>query len=111
MRYGFSEIYDVVLIDQARPPVTGRVFDLSNGGLVLGTRQLAPGLLEIAESFAAKDLGMDWHNKPLSEMQKRYIMSRLNKIAHVEVIDVGIEKHDTDSETAVDITNAANGGT
>lgn len=102
-RYKFAEVYDTVLIDQARRPVTDRIFDLSNGGLVLGTRQFAPGLLEIAESFASKYLGLDWHHKPLSEVQERYVMSRLNSIAQVEVIAVRIEKHDTDSKTAVDV--------
>lgn len=99
----FRMAFDAVLKDQTSRKLFDRAFDVRNGGLILGPRKLAPGLLLIAEKMAYELLGPNWHNKELSNTQKRYLLGRLRDIPHVQTIDVGIEKHDTSDGTHVDV--------
>jgi hypothetical protein len=99
----FRQVFDAVIRDQSSRRLLDRAFDVRNGGLVLGPRKLAPGLLLIAERMAAQLLGPTWHDKDLSNVQKKYILERLRRIPHVQIVDVEIAKHDTIDETHVDV--------
>jgi hypothetical protein len=96
--------FDAVVKDQSSRPLLDRAFDVREGGLILGPRKLAPGLLLIAERMADELIGPTWHDKALSNVQKKYLLERLGQIPHVQIIDVEIAKHDTAAgQTHVDV--------
>ncbi len=99
----YGRAFDDVAKDQSSRKLFDRVFDIRDGGLVLGPRKLAPGLLLIAEQMAYAQIGPGWHDKDLSDTQKKYLIGRLESIPHVEVIELEIAKHDTADETHVDV--------
>ena len=96
-------VFDAVLKDQSSRSLLDRVFDVCNGGLVLGPRKIAPGLMLIAERMASDLLGPTWHDSGLSGVQKKYLIERLRRIRHVQIIDIEIAKHDTTDGTHVDV--------
>lgn len=97
------KLFSELIRQQKELPSVDRLFDVQSGGLVLGPRKIAPGLLLIAEHIAAKNLGSEWHNKQLSEVQKRYLIERLSRLGHVDVLDVELRQHDTTDQVHVDV--------
>ncbi|KPG76687.1 hypothetical protein [Pseudomonas libanensis] len=101
---GITPVYELVCQIQAQLPVVDRLFDFSGGGLILGTRNLASGAIETAEKLAEIKLGANWHGKATSDAQKAYLLNRLKRCAHIEVLDFELLQHHTkDSAVEVDV--------
>lgn len=97
------KVFDDVVRLQSKLPAMDRLFHIQDGGLVLGERQIASALLLLAEELAAEQLGPNWHDKPLSNVQKSYLVGRLRRLANVEVVEVEISQHDTTGDVHVDV--------
>ena len=101
---GITQVYEHVHRIQTQLPVVDRLFDFSGGGLVLGTRNLASGAIETAEKLAEIKLGTNWHGKATSDAQKAYLVNRLKRCAHIEVLDFELLQHHTkDNAVEVDV--------
>lgn len=94
--------FHIIVEHQARIGIPDRLFNIVNGGLTLGTRSVGPGLLAICEELAASALGPSWHDA-VSPYQKAYILERLSRSNHVEVIDLELRKHDTSNDVPLDV--------
>lgn len=99
----FRQVFSDLMAHQLALPPLNRVFDVRKGGLVLGPTKIAPGLLRIAEDFATAKLGATWHDKDLSNTQKKYLIRRLTNLPNVEVLDVELSKHDTTDDVHIDV--------
>lgn len=99
----FRQVFAEVLRQQRELLPMDRLFDVQNDGLVLGQRKLATGLLLMAEQIATKQLGPNWHDKQLSDVQKRYLIERLLRLDNVDVVDVEVMQHDTTDNVHVDV--------
>lgn len=99
---GAGEVFEIVCNMQAAAPLIDRLFDIVDGGLVLGSRALAPGIIAIAEHLAERVLGKDWHSKVSSE-QKRYVLERVSRCPHVTVLDFELRQHDTSHHVRLDV--------
>lgn len=99
---GAGAVFELVRDMQASASLTDRLFDVVDGGLVLGPRALAPGAISIAEHLAQKILGKDWHGK-VSSYQKSYVLERLSRCAHLTVLDFELRQHDTSHNVALDV--------
>lgn len=97
------KVYDDVVRLQSRMPRIDRLFDVRDGGLILGQRRVASGLLLLAEEFAKERLGAHWHYKSLSNVQKGYLIGRLQRLEAVDVIDVEVGQGDTTDDVHVDV--------
>jgi hypothetical protein len=99
---GAGEVFEIVRDMQAAAPLVDRLFDIVDGGLVFGSRAFAPGAIAIAEHLAERVLGNDWHGKVSSE-QKRYVLERLARSRHVNVLDFELRQHDTSHGVPLDV--------
>lgn len=97
------EAYEFVRVVQAGLPFIDRLFDVTPQGLILGTRDLAPAAIEMAEKMAAHRLGADWHGDATSEAQKTYLLDRLKDREYVEILDFELNKHHTTDGVALDV--------
>jgi hypothetical protein len=97
-----GDVFELVREMQATAPLMDRLFDIEDGGLVLGPRALAPGAIAIAEHFAKQVIGKDWHGK-VSAHQKRYVLERVSRCAHVTVLDFELRQHDTSQGVPLDV--------
>jgi len=95
-------VFDLVVEVQREVNPLDRLFNILDSGLTLGPRDLAPGLLAVSEQLAIKVLGQRWHDD-VSKVQKQYVLDRLRKIGHVNVLDFELSKHDTSSKVHVDV--------
>lgn len=99
---GAGAVFELVRDMQASAPLTDRLFEVVDDGLVLGGRALAPGAISVAEHLAHKILGKDWHAK-VSSYQKSYVLERLSRCAHLTVLDFELRQHDTSHNVALDV--------
>ncbi len=101
---GITHVYKLVFGIQAELPIVDRLFGFSGGGLILGTRSLAGGAIETAEKLAEIKLGVNWHGKTTSDAQKTYLVNRLKRCDHIEVLDFELLQHHTrDNAVEVDV--------
>lgn len=100
---GITDVYQFVRGVQETLPVVDRLFNVEPNGLVLGTRQLAPAAIEMAEKLADRELGPNWHGDVTSDAQKAYVLGRLSKCEHVEILDFELLKHHTTHDVDLDV--------
>lgn len=100
---GITDVYQFVRGVQETLPVVDRLFNVVPNGLVLGTRQLAPAAIEMAEKLADRELGPNWHGDVTSDAQKAYLLGRLSKCEHVEILDFELLKHHTAHDVDLDV--------
>jgi hypothetical protein len=98
-----TDVYQFVRGIQETLPVVDRLFDVVPDGLVLGTRQLAPAAIEMAEKLADRELGPNWHGDVTSDAQKGYLLGRLSDCKHVEILDFELLKHHTTHDVDLDV--------
>jgi hypothetical protein len=100
---GITDAYQFVRAVQETLPVVDRLFNVVPNGLVLGTRLLAPAAIEMAEKLADRELGPNWHGDVTSDAQKAYLLGRLSKCKHVEILDFELRKHHTTHDVDLDV--------
>ncbi|WP_423599953.1 hypothetical protein [Roseateles sp. MS654] len=98
-----TEVYEFVRGVQASMPFIDRLFEVTSRGLVLGTRDLAPAAIEMAERIAAHRLGADWHGNATSDTQKTYLLDRIKSCEHVEVLEFELRQHHTTRNVGLDV--------
>lgn len=97
------EVYHAVREIQAQLPVVDRLFEFAGGGLVLGTRDLATAAIEMAERLAERKLGPDWHGNVTSDAQKAYLLERIGRCSHIEILDFELLQHHTTENVDLDV--------
>lgn len=85
-RKGLLKTYELIKEFQRKNKPEDRLFEIRNGGLVLGPLQLVRGLIQQMEYFALKKQGPDWHSL-LEEEQTRFLVDDLIKCKHLDVLE------------------------
>ncbi len=98
-----TEVYEFVRGVQEGMPFIDQLFQVKPEGLILGTRELAPAAIEMAERFGAHKLGPDWHGNATSDAQKTYLLGRLKGCEHLEVLDFELRQHHTTNRVGLDV--------
>lgn len=98
-----TEVYQAVMEIQEQLPVVDRLFEFSGNGLVLGTRDLASAAIEMAERLAEKKLGSAWHGNVTSGAQKAYLLERIGRCEHIEILDFELLQHHSTDNVDLDV--------
>lgn len=95
-RKGLLRTYELIKEFQKKNKPEDRLFEIRNGGLVLGPLQLVRGLIQQMEYFALKKQGADWHSL-LEEEQTRFLLDDLIKCDHIDVLEFELKPDKFDS--------------
>lgn len=98
-----TEVYQAIREIQEQLPVVDRLFEFAGNGLVIGTREIASAAIEIAENLAERKLGSDWHGNVTSSAQKAYLLERIGRCAHIEILDFELLQHHSTENVDLDV--------
>lgn len=97
------DVYRDVIDIHKHMSAVDSLFKVNGNSLILGTRDLAPAAIEIAEELAERRLGTDWHGKVTSNAQKEYFLSRMGSCSHIEILDFEALQHHTTDNVDLDV--------
>lgn len=89
--HGLLNTYDAVKAFQQALPSEDRLFDIMNGGLVLGNTEIVRGLIKQVEHFAAIQFGDEWHGN-LEEEQLAELFGSLKEHEHIDLLDFELKQ-------------------
>lgn len=95
-RKGLLKTYELIKEFQKSNKPEDRLFEIRNGGLVLGPLQLVRGLIQQMEYFALKKQGPDWHSL-LEDEQTRFLLDDLIKCDHLDVLEFELKPEKFDA--------------
>ncbi|SEK56550.1 hypothetical protein SAMN05216262_101679 [Colwellia chukchiensis] len=101
-RKGLLKTYELIREFQKKNKPEDRLFDIRNGGLVLGPLKLVRGLIQQMEYFALKKQGPDWHSL-LEKEQTRFLLDDLIKCNHLDVLEFELKPDKFDSSDYPDL--------
>ncbi|MBE0365356.1 hypothetical protein PULV_a2137 [Pseudoalteromonas ulvae UL12] len=101
-RKGLLRTYELIKEFQKKNKPEDRLFDIRNGGLVLGPLKLVRGLIQQMEYFALKKQGPDWHSL-LEKEQTRFLLDDLIKCNHLDVLEFELKPDKFDSSDYPDL--------
>lgn len=99
---GCADEFDLAVMLMQSLPMSDRIFEPTEKGLALGSLQLEPGLLSIAEYIARQKIGETWHDEVGHEMA-RYLARRIEGVPGVRVVEVELRQEGTTDNTPVDV--------
>lgn len=95
-RRGLLRTYELVKEFQKKNKSEDRLFEIKQGGLVLGPLQIIRGLIQQMEYFALKKQGPDWHSL-LEEDQTRFLLDDLIEHDHLDVLEFELKPEKFDA--------------
>jgi len=99
---GILKTFDLIKEFQKKNKPEDRLFDIKQGGLVLGSVELTRGLVQQMEYFAFKKQGPDWHSK-LEGEQTRFLLDDLIECEHLDVLEFELKPDKFDSSGFPDL--------
>lgn len=86
--------FDLIQEHMQSLPIVNRALQYEKNGLSLGSLQLVPGLLSLAERIARENFGDNWHDSLGPELA-RYLTTRLDKVNGIRIVETELRQHMT----------------